>query len=212
VKVPVATTAKGRTGVAIFGKPKTPGAVQVMLSTKIFIVIGGVASGLPVIILDTGHTVALTTHVACKVSIISVKTRIIRQVMPHPYHGGRVISMMKAGGIVGTFSHHVAFEAALAATVRSIYGVKVTVAGFWIETSTRVSGGNGNPLQCVSVITFTRKDIVPTCVITPTGPVGHRVARGPVGSPLDPPEVAGGQDFLRLICSCVDSNRNRDFG
>jgi hypothetical protein len=161
-----------------------------MLSAKIFIVIGGAHRGLPVVILNPGHTVALTTHVARKVAIISVKTRITRHAMPHPYHEGRVIGMMKASGIVGTFHHHVAFEAALAGTVRRIYRVKVTVAGVWVETSTRVSGGNGSPLQCISLVVFTGKDIVPTCVITATGPAGHGVARGPVGSPLNPPEVA----------------------
>jgi hypothetical protein len=182
-----------------------------MLSTKIFIVIGGTHSGLPVVILNPGHTVALTTHMACKVAIISVETRITRHAIPHPYHEGRVIGMMETSGIVGTFHHHVAFEAALAGTVRSIHRVKVTVAGFWIETSTRVSRGYGNPFQCISLVVFTGKDIVPTRVITATGPVGHRVARGPVGSPLDPPEVARGQEFGRLLCSCVNSNRNRNF-
>jgi hypothetical protein len=86
MKVPVTTTAKGCTGVPVIGQSKTPGAVQSMLGTKIFIVIGGTHRRFPVVILNPGHTVALTTHVACKVAIISVKTRITRYVMPHPYH------------------------------------------------------------------------------------------------------------------------------
>jgi hypothetical protein len=106
--------------VAVLGQPKAPGLVQIMLSAKIFIVIGGAHSGLPVVILNPGHTVALTTHVACEEAIIPVKTRITRYVMSKAYHGARVIGMMKACGIVGTFRHHVAFETALARTIRSI--------------------------------------------------------------------------------------------
>jgi hypothetical protein len=86
MKVPVTTTAKGCTGVPVIGQSKTPGAVQSMLGTKIFIVIGGTHRRFPVVILNPGHTVALTTHVARKKSIISVKTRITGNVMSHPYH------------------------------------------------------------------------------------------------------------------------------
>jgi hypothetical protein len=101
-------------------------------------------SGLPVFILDSGHTVALTTHVACKEAIKAVKTRGTRYAFLKPYHGGRVIGVMKAG-VVRSGHHHVAFEAALAGTVRRIYRVKITVAGIWTETSTGVSRGGGKP-------------------------------------------------------------------
>jgi hypothetical protein len=109
-------------------------------------VIAGAGSSLPVRILDAGDTVALTTHVACEEGIKAVKTRITRNCITQPYHATRaasIISMMKAGGILRTGYHHVAFEAALAATVRSIYRIQVTVAGLWTETSTGVSRGSG---------------------------------------------------------------------
>jgi hypothetical protein len=149
MKGPVAANAIGRSRVRTWvPTAKTGGGVQIDLIAEIFVVISGTDRSLPVRILNPGHTVTRTSHVAVEVSIKAVKIRITRDlvVSSHDIYFGTwhtvivsitfstfILGMMKACGIAITrvylVGHHVAFEAALAGTEHCIDCVKVNVAG-----------------------------------------------------------------------------------
>ena len=91
--------------------------------------------------------------------------------------------------------HHVAFGTALAGALGTrVFCVKVGVAKIAEGTATRTKGGTGQ-----IVVRFPRENIVTLCVV-------------PAQSFLNPPEVAPGKVASGLIGSCVNHNRDYDFG